>query len=47
MIAYTLFVNNMEKELKRDLCTEELEFVLWLYERYQDEEQQHLDIIVI
>ncbi|QTN00920.1 MULTISPECIES: hypothetical protein [Sediminibacillus] len=40
MIDYTVFVSNIEQELKRELCNEELEFVLWMYERYIEDQQQ-------
>ncbi|WP_199868480.1 hypothetical protein [Virgibacillus senegalensis] len=40
MIDYTVFVSNIEKELKRELYSEELEFVLWMYERYIEDQEQ-------
>ncbi|MDC3414596.1 hypothetical protein NC797_11280 [Aquibacillus sp. 3ASR75-11] len=38
MISFNSFVGDMEKELERKLMENELEFVQWLYARYEEEE---------
>jgi hypothetical protein len=44
MISFNSFVGDMEKKLERELFDNELEFVQWLYARYEEEQETEVNI---